>query len=227
MKQGAPEPIAALNRVRVVPQADQLPMVDIREACPGIRLSRETVVPYLRPTVARMVAKAMEALPDNVFLSVGEAWRPLCRQIRIYDRYFNQLRENHPNWTSATLRRQTNRYFAPYNQKAPPGHCTGGAVDVALVNALGEPLDLTSPFERWAAAATFQEGLTQHAQHNRMVMVEAMLGAGFSNCRDEFWHYSYGDAAWAVRTGATVCFYDLVELPEELWIEQERLAELG
>jgi D-alanyl-D-alanine dipeptidase len=50
-----------------------------------------------------------------------------------------------------------------------------------------------------------------------------MLGAGFSNCRDEWWHYSYGDAAWAVRTGRKTCVYGLATLDERLYKEQERL----
>ena len=49
-----------------------------------------------------------------------------------------------------------------------------------------------------------------------MVMVEAMLGAGFSNCSDEYWHYSYGDSAWAVRVGETNCPYGLVFPPVAL-----------
>jgi D-alanyl-D-alanine dipeptidase len=40
-----------------------------------------------------------------------------------------------------------------------------------------------------------------------------MLGAGFSNCHEEYWHYSFGDAAWALRTGSPYCFYGLIEAP--------------
>jgi D-alanyl-D-alanine dipeptidase len=59
------------------------------------------------------------------------------------------------------------------------------------------------------------------AQANRDLLVNAMLGAGFSNCRDEWWHYSYGDAGWAVRANRDRCFYGLVHLPEELYAELE------
>ena len=48
-----------------------------------------------------------------------------------------------------------------------------------------------------------------------------MIEAGFSNCRDEWWHYSYGDAGWAVRTGAPTCMYGLIELDEQLYQEQQ------
>ena len=78
-----------------------------------------------------------------------------------------------------------------------------------LLSPSGKPLDLTSPYHGWAAAPTWRPGLSERARRNRMLLVEAMFGAGFSNCQEEFWHYSYGDAAWAVRTGAPYCIYGL------------------
>jgi D-alanyl-D-alanine dipeptidase len=65
----------------------------------------------------------------------------------------------------------------------------------------------------WAAAPTWIETISPTAKANRMLMVQAMLGAGFSNCRDEYWHYSYGDSAWAVRVGSRECSYGLVKPP--------------
>jgi len=56
-----------------------------------------------------------------------------------------------------------------------------------------------------------------------MLLVETMLEAGFSNCRDEWWHYSYGDAGWAVRTGRDSCIYGMIELDPSLYDEQEKL----
>jgi D-alanyl-D-alanine dipeptidase len=94
---------------------------------------------------------------------------------------------------------------------------------VYLVDKDNEPYDTTSPFTRFQSAPTYVYGLMPEAQRNRTVLVEAMLGAGFSNCRDEWWHYSYGDAGWAVRTGRKRCFYGLTDLPLELYKEQQRL----
>ncbi|GIV20002.1 MAG: D-alanyl-D-alanine dipeptidase [Armatimonadota bacterium] len=216
-KKGSPEPIAALNRVPLRECGE--PLVDIRKACPKVRVARKCI-PFLRATVAEMLNHAQELLPAGYQLRVTTAYRTLEMQREHYEGYFHQLREKHPEWSYATLRRMTNRFFAPVDQKAPPGHCTGGAVDVQLLSASGKPLDVTSPYTGWQAAPTWIEGLTPEAHRNRMILVEAMLGAGFSNCRDEFWHYSYGDAAWAVRVGAPYCIYGLIELPLE-W--QKRL----
>src|SRR5204862_7987909 len=105
---------------------------------------------------------------------------------------------------------------------APPGHCTGGAIDVWLVDENNEQIDVWSPYkERFHAAPTYTLGLTEEALKNRMMLVETMLAEGFSNCRDEWWHYSFGDAGWAVRAGATECFYGVAHLDSKHYELQE------
>lgn len=211
MGRGAPEPIQALNRVRIVETGE--PLVDIREWCPDV-LVADRARPYLRRTVADMLNMVASRLPEGLQLRVTTALRTLDEQRRLWDNYYAQLRKKHPEWSQATLIRAVNRYFAPTDQPAPPGHCTGGAVDVELVGPDREPLDMCAPLGRWEAAATWTSGLSEAAHRNRMVMVHAMLDAGFSNCREEFWHYSWGDSAWAVRVRRDRCPYGLVWPPE-------------
>lgn len=210
MKIGAPEPIAALNRVKILETGE--PLVDIRDFCPEVQVM-EHVCPYLRRTVAEMLNRAQSLLPPGFRLRVSTALRTLSMQRAGWDNFFQKMREEHPTWPLSALRRATNRYFAPYDQPAPPGHCTGGAVDVALLGPDGEPLDMVSPTEGWEAAYTWSDRISPEAKRNRMRMVEAMLGANFSNCREEFWHYSYGDSAWAVRVGEKTCPYGFIEPP--------------
>lgn len=219
--QGRPEPIRALNRIRH--QENGEPLVDLRQAAPSVRIGREQTIPYCRATVAAMVERAAQSLPEGVYLAVTDAWRPIARQERIYNWMFACAQEAFPSATYASLRRRTNRWAAPYDQSAPPGHCTGAALDVMLQDEAGEWLDVSSPYSRFQAAPTFSMGLDAAAWRNRMVLYEAMTGAGFSNCRDEWWHYSYGDAAWAVRLGLDACHYGLAQLPEELYAEKERV----
>jgi zinc D-Ala-D-Ala dipeptidase len=228
-KQGAPEPIAALNRVRIleyaVPFAEREPLVDIREFCPDV-VVRENVCPYLRRGVAERVNAAQASLPAGYKLKVKSALRTLAAQRFGWDNYHKKLREEHPGWNLATLRRMTNKYFAPYDQPAPPGHCTGGAVDVGLIAPDGEELDLIAPTTGWEAAYTWSDKISPEAKQNRMLMVEAMLNAGFSNCRDEYWHYSYGDSAWAVRVGVKECPYGWTHPPVALEADFENASAL-
>jgi D-alanyl-D-alanine dipeptidase len=214
--------MAALDRVRLVECGE--PLVDLRVHAPMVLIARPTTIPWARERIAEMLVKVASVLPSGIQLGVTEAWRPLQRQKRGYDWFLNKLRDQHPDWSFATLKRQANRFFHPYDRKAPPGHCTGGAVDVRLYSAKGRALDLISPYRKewWPGAPTYVHGLTPRAYENRMTLVDAMLGAGFSNCLQEFWHYSFGDAAWAVRVGSQECYYGWAYLDEELWREAEK-----
>jgi D-alanyl-D-alanine dipeptidase len=216
---GRPEPIAALNRIRESENCE--PLVDIREVAPGVRMMRPQVIPYVRETVARMCDLAAKKLPDGVYLGLAEGWRPLARQQRIYDFMWSSAIQAYPDRSRSSLRRTVCRWVAPTDQPAPPGHCTGAAVDVWLINDAGEPLDVTSPLARFQASPTYALGLSEAAYRNRMMLVDTMLGVGFSNCRDEHWHYSYGDAGWAVRLGYDTCFYGLMLLDPALYADLE------
>ena len=225
-KLGSPEPIAALNRVKILeqnrPWQEREPLVDVRVFCPEV-VWAEHVCPYLRQTVAERVNRAQASLPAGYRLKAGTALRTLTMQKRGWDNYYQKMQTEHPEWPLSALRRATNKFFAPYDQKAPPGHCSGGAVDVGLLDPEGNSLDMIAPTEGWEAAYTWSDKISPEAKANRMTMVEAMLGAGFSNCRDEYWHYSWGDSAWAVRVGVQECPYGWIYPPVALEAESEEI----
>ncbi|MBS1705738.1 MAG: D-alanyl-D-alanine carboxypeptidase family protein [Armatimonadetes bacterium] len=217
---GRPEPIRLLNLVSEIESGE--PLVDIRDVAPRVRIPRPQTIPYCRKSVAEMVARANDMLPPGVTIAITDAWRPFRRQQMIYDFMWKCAQEAFPHLDFAGLRRKVNRWVAPVDQKAPPGHCTGAALDILLVDSEGNDIDIVSPFDRFSGAPTYIYGLTPEAHRNRFLMVDAMLAAGFSNCRDEHWHYSFGDAGWAVRLGLDTCQYGLIELPLETYAENQR-----
>lgn len=215
---GRPEPIRALNRVKEVENGE--PLVELAVAAPEVVVMRPSVIPYLRQTVAQMLAQAARNLPSGQKLGVVDAWRPFARQLRIYEWMKANLEAARPGLSHAAQRRVLCRFVAPTDQKAPPGHTTGAAVDVHLLDAKGDVLDTSAPFPRLLGAPTYVYGLTEEAQRNRDLLVGTMLGVGFSNCRDEWWHYSWGDAGWAVREGLDTCCYGRVDMPEHVYAEK-------
>jgi zinc D-Ala-D-Ala dipeptidase len=220
--QGRPEPIRLLNSIRETENHE--PLVRLSIHCPNVVIDKPQVIPYLRESVAKKLHTASLGLPPGIRLYVIDAWRPMSRQQRIYDFVWQCALETFPERPTPALRRTVCRWVAPTDQPAPPGHCTGAAVDVWLVDEDGEILDVCSPYDRFGAAPTYSIGLGEEAQKNRELLVTTMLNAGFSNCRDEWWHYSYGDAGWAVRAGLQDCFYGIAHLPEELYATQELLS---
>lgn len=217
---GRPEPIRALNKVTERENGE--PLVALAERAPDVVMLRPSVIPYLRLAVATKLQAAARSLPDGFKLGVIDAWRPFVRQQRIYEFLWNCMEEARPNLSHATKRRLVCRFVAPTDQKAPPGHCTGAAVDVNLLDSNGEPVDVSSPYERFRGAPTYVYGLTPSAQTNRDILVTTMLNQGFSNCRDEWWHYSYGDAGWAVRMDLKECVYGRIDLDPSLYEIQEQ-----
>lgn len=219
---GAPEPLSALDRIPLVENNE--PLVSLLEVAPAAPIARPTVIPFLRKSVALRLQKAALLVPHPYRIGVTDAWRPIARQKRIYDFMLDCAREAYPNRSPAALARTVNRVVHAYDRKAPPGHCTGAAVDVNLLDAEGNTLDVSAPYDRFAASRTYSLGLNPEAHRLRFLLVDAMLEAGFSNCRDEWWHFSYGDAAWAVRLGLPHCFYGVIHLDQD-YSEQERLSE--
>lgn len=219
---GKPEPVHLLDRVPV--HENDEPLVDMRVVCPSVRIVRPTTIPYLRKSVAEMLEEASRRLPEGYHLGATDCWRPFSRQVLIYEFIMKCAQEAYPHRDYRALKRTVNRWVAPIDRPSPPGHCTGAAVDVQLLDPKGEEHDVVSPFNRFVAAPTYTLGLSETAQRNRDLLVETMLSVGFSNCRDEWWHYSYGDAGWAVRLDKPNCVYGLVELEPDLYHEQEALA---
>lgn len=191
------------------------PLVDLCEECPVITV---TACPtYARRSIAAMLNRAQAALPPGIRLKVHTALRTTEMQANGYWNHYKSLQEKHPSWPKAILRREANKFWHPPDvSKAPPGHCTGGAVDVGLLDEEGAVVDVTSVTEEGISSqATYALGLTPQAKANRDLLIRAMTDAGFSNCYDEWWHWSYGDCGWAARLDRPEAIYGWVtDLPE-------------
>ena len=85
-------------------------------------------------------------------------------------------------------------------------------MDVELIDAEGNALDIVSPFERRDVKCfSFDTpGLSDVARENRAILAGALVGAGITNYPSEFWHYSYGDQGWAYRGGEPAALYGAI-----------------
>jgi D-alanyl-D-alanine dipeptidase len=221
--------IGRLCRVPTVDNGE--PLVDLRQECPGLVVI--ACPTFARASIARLLNDAQALLPAGHRLRVSTALRTFEQQADGYWRHFQKLQEQHPEWPLSILRRQANKFWHPPDTRAVPGHCTGGAVDVTLLGPDGEPLDMTSARrEGRSTDATYSADLTETARAHRALLIRVMTLAGFSNCYDEWWHWSYGDAGWASRLNRPHALYGKVaEVPapalrqiEERRRERERQA---
>ncbi|MBM3957314.1 MAG: M15 family metallopeptidase [Gemmatimonadetes bacterium] len=208
------EPIRDLNRIRIVENHD--PLVELINKRHGITLCCDRRI-WLRKTVAEMLARVQRSLPRGIHLFIIEGYRSLARQRVIYERFFNLSFTEHPDWPYNIRRREVNRMVAPPDVKCPPGHCTGGAVDLTLITPDGVELDMNSPCHSKleGCTPTFFPELSPEALANRTLLFNAMEEQGFKNYPLEWWHYSYGDSGWAYRLGLDSCPFGAAPPPAE------------
>lgn len=212
---GVPEPQAALDAVTIIENHD--PLVDLR-GTPNLYFrdlaEGQPVIPFLRKPVASMLANAAKNLAPQFRLLVISALRDIEHQKAIWQAHYDRHKHEHPEWPEHIIRRECNKYAAPVDHPAPPGHTTGAAVDVVLQLPDGSFVDTIPPhFSDWSLGHTVSDKVSPEVQSYRKLLHDIMLAVGFSNCRDEYWHYSYGDSGWAVRVGKSSCMYGAVAVP--------------
>jgi len=205
-----PEPVVAIDRIPI--QENGEPLVDLEKE--GFKAKKPPA--FARKTVAGMLKEAASMLPEGHSLLIRGAFRSLEHQRTMYENFIKRLTGEHSDWPKSRIRREANKFLAPPDSGHPPGHTTGGAVDLTIVGPDGEELDMTSTIEEvhWTLAMpTYSKHATPRAAKNRQLLVDVMTSVGFSNYPGEWWHYSYGESAWALRTGAPYAVYGAAENP--------------
>ena len=164
----------------------------------------------LREGVARALVLADASLPDGVRLLVWDGFRPLETQAALYNGYVDELLAIHPDWPVWQLEEHAARYVTPptTSRVAPPPHFTGGAVDLTLADADGQPLDLGTSFDAFVpeAGALALEDVDSAARANRRILYWAMHRAGFTAYVEEWWHFDLGNQFWGLVTGSAAYY---------------------
>lgn len=173
------------NRLR---QCARVPchLVDIRTVAPDLVFlpAPPWSEPELRfrvhPEVATRLSQAAAMLPTDIRLGYWEGLRPLYVQEALWQTGLDFLRAAHPELTLEEVEAALEQFVARPSGGIPP-HSTGSAVDLAPVNAFGQPL---GPTDVWGRLAT-------------ETLARALAAAGLANYQPEWWHWSYGDEEWA------------------------------
>jgi D-alanyl-D-alanine dipeptidase len=169
---------------------------------------------HLRESVVERLVRAQRALPGGLRLLLVEGYRPLSLQTAYFDDYKAELRRAHPQWSSERVHVEASKYVSP-PEVAP--HSTGGTIDLTLCTEDGVEQDMgtpvnASPMASGNACFTDAASISDAARANRSVLGRALSGVGMINYPTEWWHWSFGERYWALRTGAGRTRYGPVEL---------------
>jgi D-alanyl-D-alanine dipeptidase len=117
-------------------------------------------------------------------LLIYDAARPLAKQWELW----NSLTKYAP--------RERQKYVADPREHSI--HNYGSAIDLTVADGFGKPLDMGTPYDFFGELAypskekelVASGRLSQKAYQNRLILREAMVGAGFMPIEFEWWHFN-------------------------------------
>ncbi len=161
------------------------PLVDVASVVPGIVLdvryatannfTGQVLYPkarcLVRRSVAQRLARVQQRLKKQGYgLKIFDGYRPISAQAKMWALMPDP------------------RYVA--NPAGGSRHNRGAAVDVALVDAEGQPVEMPTDFDDFTAAAHRDYGGGSEAsRRHRDILIEAMQAEGFTGLSTEWWHF--------------------------------------
>lgn len=151
---------------------------------------------YLAP-YAVMTVEAADALKK-----AADAFREMGYRLKIFDAYRPQSAVKHfVRWSQdADDMKMQAEFYPEYKTKSRivdegyiarnSSHMRGSAVDLTLVDADGNELDMGTCFDYFGKRSWHgAEGLTQEQEENRELLKKVMEANGFRPFEQEWWHY--------------------------------------
>ncbi|MFN8631228.1 MAG: M15 family metallopeptidase [Chloroflexota bacterium] len=179
---------------------------------PPLEVRRGSLGPVhalVRLGLAVRLARAARSLPPGIGLRVVEGYRPPELQRAYFEAYRLRLLRDDPSLTPDESRVLASRFVAP---PAVAAHPSGAAVDLTLIDADGQPLDMGTPIdatpEASRGACCFDApNIDAEARARRHLLASCLEPEGIVNYPTEWWHWSYGDRYWAFTTGQATAIY--------------------
>lgn len=148
-------------------------------------------------------------------IQIFDAYRPVAVQQFMVDYTFTKVAQAQgltPAQLTAAQHRivweQVYQIWAvpSLEDSCPPPHSTGGAVDVTLVDATGQTVNMGSAIDELSPRshpdhfANSRDPVEQQYNFYRQLLWDVMRYSGFQRHPGEWWHFCLGDQMWAYLT---------------------------
>lgn len=180
---------------------------------------------YLRLGVLEALLKAQMALEKQYpgwRILIFDAYRPVAVQQFMVDYTFSSvlneqrltLEDLSPEQEQEIWSQVYKLWAMPsYDLTTPPPHSTGAAVDLTLIDARGNLVDMGGEIDELSERshpnyyAQAMSKLEPMYHKNRNILYRIMKEAGFQRHQGEWWHFSLGDQMWV--------WLEMLEHPEK------------
>lgn len=136
---------------------------------------------YLHQNAVEALQKAIEiAASHNLRFKIFDGFRPIKVQQFMFDKFPDD---------------GENGGFVSNPKTGSIPHCRGVAVDLTLIDADGNELDMGSDFDEFTDLAFHHcERISPAAKRNRELLLDIMTKAGWDFYSKEWWHYQLFNA---------------------------------
>lgn len=167
---------------------------------------------YLRESVIAALISAQTELQQRHAdwrIQIFDAYRPVAVQQFMVDHTFSEVVQSQKldpdtlsdNQRNVILQQVYQIWAVPSpNPKTPPPHSTGAAIDLTLVDATGQIIDMGSAIDELSPRShpDYYANQPDKPYHeHRQVLRDVMYSAGFRRHPGEWWHFCLGDQMWA------------------------------
>ena len=191
----------------------------------GAPYEEEKAIWKLREEVVKRLVKVNDFLKsknNSLSLLIYDSWRPIEVQKFMFNRAFEleckklDIKTPLKNKRTYSLVLKKVEQFWAYpslDEKCPPPHSTGGALDVSLSDKYGNLYDMGSGIDQMdeTSKPEFYENVDNEEaiiwNSRRKLLKEIMLKFEFVQHPNEWWHFSYGDQLWAWKNKKANALY--------------------
>ncbi len=167
---------------------------------------------YVRSKLLEKLIQAANSLPAQFRLVIRAGHRPISVQRQLVEDCSSAYLRQNPQASKDQALIHARTFFSDPDTEIPP-HVCGAAVDVGVIGSDNRLLDFGSEInEESKISSLYSTDITHEQKTNRLMLTTVMLDADFASCKNEWWHFSYGDQTWAWFYGKKSSLYGLVEM---------------
>ncbi len=221
---------------------NQIPIIDNNEVLISIEKYFQLIDPHpyyslgapykdknkiwsLRESVVDKLINAnqlLKTINKNYSLIIYDAWRP----IEVQSFMFNLALKNEFCSRGIEIKndivkiypeilKEIEKFWAypTANNKYPPPHSTGAAIDLTIIDHLGNLIDMGCEIDNMDGKSIpdFYKNSSSKNEviwnNRRNLLKNVMCNSGFSQHPNEWWHFSYGDQLWAWQNNHNKAIY--------------------
>ena len=176
--------------------------------------SRRRIWSLREGVVSRLVRAKnyLKTIHKNYSLILYDSWRPIeVQEYMFYLAFENECKKRRLKIQSNEMHsypeiiKEVEKFWAypSFDDKSPPPHSTGGAIDLAIADDSGKLIDMGCEIDSMDISAYpefYKDRKSKESKiwdERRNLLKRVMLKFEFVQHPNEWWHFSYGDQLWA------------------------------